>query len=165
MAGGQSSLKHSCRCAYAALLMLAVGVAQAGDPAPVGNVAALRGPQLMLYFRMALGHDGQSPTLYGMRLEQSRLQSGALTGTLGEAPFHQQLLDLQLRPHADMQMQLGRRVSWDFGRESFYTPSKPATLLIRWPLEKPHSAEALPRALIGGWPQSLPAKPTPDPVP
>lgn len=135
------------------LLLLAVPAAFAGDP--VGNAPVLRGPQLMLYFQLPLGRGQSSPPLYGLRIEQSRLQSTAPPATLMPTPYHQRLLDLQLRPNADMQLEFGRRITWDVGRESFSAPSRPSIVLIRWPIESRRAAEALPQALLGGWPQAL----------
>jgi hypothetical protein len=142
-----------------ALALLAAGMAHAGDPA--GNAPVLRGPQLLLYVQLPIGHTNQPIAMYGLRLEQSRLQSGVVPTTLAEAPYHQQLLDIQLRPHADMQIAFARRVTWDFGRESFAEPSKPSSLLIRWPLEGRRPSEPLPQALISGWPQMPKANPSP----
>lgn len=142
-----------------ALALLAVTLAQAGDPA--GNAPVLRGPQLLMYFQLPIGHRTQPVAMYGLRIEQTRLQSGLSPTTLAETPYHQQLLDLQLRPHADLQIAFARRVTWDFGRESFAEPSRPSSVLIRWPLEGRRSSEALPQALISGWPQMLKASPSP----
>ena len=68
MAWRRSYRQHSGQWRYAPLLMLAALAAQAADPIPIGNVTPLRGPQLMLYFRIPLGHGLQAPAMYGMRL-------------------------------------------------------------------------------------------------
>ena len=148
------SLHSSCQRLVALLMLLALAAAHAADPSSFVNGAALRGPQVMMYFQLPLGRGTQAIALYGLRLEQSRLQSGPLPSSQVALPYHQQLLDLQLRPHADMQLLVGRRVSWDWGRESFGAPAKPATFLLRWPLEAPRASETHPQALISGWPQT-----------
>ena len=144
-------LHHTFKRRCGLLALLAVATAYAGDP--VGNAPVLRGPQAMLYFHLPLGHSSQPLALYGLRLEQSRLQSAVAPTTLVQTPYHQQLLDLQLRPHMDMQLEFGRRVTWDMGRESFSAPSKPSTYVIRWPIEGRRLAEVLPQARISAWPQ------------
>jgi len=141
------------------LALLAAAAAHAGDPA--GNPPVLRGPQVMMYFQLPIGHSAQPLAMYGLRIEQTRLESAAVPTALVQTPYHQQLLDLQLRPHADMQIEFGRRVTWYFGRESFSAPSRPSAFTIRWPIDGAHSAEALPRALINHWPQ--PGRVPPDP--
>jgi hypothetical protein len=152
-------VQHSGRRTVGPLALLVAAVAHAGDP--TGPAPVVRGPQILMYFQIPLGHTMQPMALYGLRLEQSRLQPGVVPMTQAQTPDHQQLLDLQLRPHADLQVAFGRRVTWDFGRESFSAPSKPATVLIRWPIDGRRSAESLPQALLGGWPQTPRANPSP----
>jgi hypothetical protein len=151
------NLQRGFKWPYGLVALLAVAMADAGEP--VGNAPLLRGPQLMMYFQLPVGHSSQPLALYGLRIEQSRLQSALSTTTPAQTPYHQQLLDLQLRPHADMQLEFGRRLSWDVGRESFSAPANPPTFLLRWPIESRRPAEALPQALLGGWPQPLKANP------
>lgn len=159
MPGLRPILQPGFKRPYGLLVLLAVATAHAGDP--VGNAPVLRGPQVMMYFQLPVGHSSQPLALYGLRLEQTRLQSALSPTTLVQTPYHQQLLDLQLRVHADMQVEFGRRVSWDVGRESFSAPSSPPTFLLRWPIESRRPAEALPQALIGGWPQPIKANSSP----
>jgi len=147
------SQRHRFKQPFGLLALLAMASAHAGDP--VGNAPALHGPQIMMYFQLPIGHTLQPIAMYGLRIEQSRLQSGVMQTTLAPTPYHQQLLDLQLRPHADMQVEFGRRVTWDFGRESFSAPSKPSTFVMRWPIDGRRAADPLPQALIAGWPQQV----------
>ena len=157
--GARPYRQHRCAGSYGWLLLLAVATAQAGDPA--GNAPVLRGPQLMMYFELPLGHSQQAGPMYGLRIEQTRLQSAQSPTMLVATPYRQQLLDLQLRPHADMQIQFARRLTWDFGRESFSTPSNPSSFLIRWPIDSHRPGDSRPQAWISGWPQAIKASSSP----
>ena len=109
------------------ILLNAVSVA-ASAAACAGNIAAVniagmaptsRSPQIMLYVSQPLWSPGTSSRVYGLRIEEVRAQptspQSAAVGSLRRS----ELLDLQIAPHSDIRVAIGRRLIWDFTRKGF----------------------------------------------
>jgi hypothetical protein len=96
---------------------------------------------MMLYLRQPLGARGAT-LIWGLRLEQSTstpTQPAALTdgmpGALPTAmPNQRQIVELQIRRQADVRVELGRRVTWNIGRQEFGLTANQPSMAVRLPL-------------------------------
>jgi hypothetical protein len=72
----------------------------------------------MLYVTLSLG--GRTANrLYGLRVDQGR-QASAMPGSTQVLAIHgRELLDLQFAEHAQVRINLARRLTWDFNRREF----------------------------------------------
>jgi hypothetical protein len=106
--------KHHLRVIALAVAALVATSSQGATMTPVSG-----GPQIVLYFTQSLWSSGKPERLYGVRLDAIRpLPNSPLVTAVGLVQ-RRELLNLQIGPHSDIRLQLGRRVSWDFTREEF----------------------------------------------
>src|SRR5579871_435479 len=89
---------------------------------PPGPPLAPRAPQLMLYISRPIGGGAGGLALtptFGLRLSQIRQAPNLGDPEAGAAFQHRELLDWAIRGRSDVQLALGRRVTWDFTRQAF----------------------------------------------
>jgi hypothetical protein len=100
----------------------------------MGQPTSSLGPRITLYVSQPLWSRGTETRYYGIRLEQ--VPSEAVPSQrVGYGPFrHKVLLDLQIRPHSDVRIELATRFTWDLSRETFGANSKDYKLAIKLPL-------------------------------
>lgn len=92
------------------------------------------GPQIVLYFTQSLWSTGKPERLYGVRIDAIRpLPNSPLVTAVGLVQ-RRELLSLQIVPHSDIRLQLGRRISWDFTREEFGPQSGLSRVTIGLPI-------------------------------
>jgi hypothetical protein len=98
-------------------------------------------PLLMLYVRQPLGAPAGS-RVYGLRLDQvpsvpsvptvPALAWLPTTGPIAANASHD-IVDLQIRRYSDVRLELGRRLTWDIGREEFGASNSASSTAIRPP--------------------------------
>ena len=103
-----------------------------------GNVDGLTpvsgGPQIVLYLTQSLGSGGKSVRLYGLRIDEIHpIPNSPLVTAVGLVQ-RRELLNLQIVPHSDIRIQLGKRVSWDFTNEAFGPQSSFSRIAIGLPI-------------------------------
>lgn len=114
------------------ILLSAVSVA-ASAAACAGNIVGMaptsRSLQIMFYVSQPLWSPGTSFRVYGLRLEEVRAQPTSPQSAAVSSLRRRELLDLQLVPHSDIRVELGRRLIWDFTREAFGPQSSVSIML------------------------------------
>jgi hypothetical protein len=141
-----------------ALAVSAVIATSAEGMTPVSG-----GPQIVLYLTQSLGSGGKSVRQYGLRIDEIHpIPNSPLVTTVGLVQ-RRELVNLQIVPHSDIRLQLGRRLSWDFTSEEFGPQSSfsrmaigvPITGIARSPAENlppwdpPASPSSMPRNIAG----------------
>ena len=110
--------KHHLRAIALAITALVATSSEATTMTPVAG-----GPQIVLYFTQSLWSTGKPERLYGVRIDAIRPLPNSPLVTAAGLVQRRELLNLQIVPHSDIRIQLGRRVSWDFTREEFGSQS------------------------------------------
>jgi len=97
-----------------ALAVSAVIATSAQGMTPVSG-----GPQMVLYVTQSLGSGSTSVRLYGVRIDEIHpIPNSPLVTAVGLVQ-RRELVNLQIVPHSDIRIQLGRRLTWDFTNEEF----------------------------------------------
>jgi hypothetical protein len=92
------------------------------------------GPQIVLYLTQSLGSGGKSVRLYGVRIDEIRpIPNSPLVTTVGLVQ-RRELVNLQIVPHSDIRIQLGKRLTWDFTSEEFGPQSSLPRVAIGLPI-------------------------------
>lgn len=118
--------------------LLAVGAAlMAGGQCLAGS------PQVMFYVTVPVGGHTSHDHMFGLRLDRTSPPPGLLVTNPASPLTKRALLDLQMGSDAGFRLDIGRRLTWDFGRQQFTPSSRPATVALRLPL-KPKTAASRP---------------------
>jgi hypothetical protein len=120
------------------------------------------GPQIVLYMTQSLWSGGKPVRLYGVRIDEIRpLPNSPLVTTVGLVQ-RRELLNLQVVPHSDVRIQLGRRLTWDFTSEEFGPQSGFSRLAIGLPITNVKSSQTdnlqpwdQPRAFLSSKPRNI----------
>jgi hypothetical protein len=121
-------------------LLAAFALAGVGTLAMVSARAG--GPQIMMYVTLPL--DGHTHShVFGLRLDKA-VTTPDIRAMNSDSPLNRRaLLDLQLGAHSALQLELDRRLTWDFDRQQWRESSLPATYTLRVPTrEKPAGHDA-----------------------
>jgi len=112
--------------------MAPIRAAYAGN---VGSTASAPcGPQIMLYVTLPMGSQGRSSLPgYGLRVGEFRRRQ-TTPQLVAIPPTQRALVDLQIVAHADVRIELGRRLIWNITRQAFGSQSSQAALTIGVPI-------------------------------
>jgi hypothetical protein len=88
----------------------------AGDAIPSSVPSA--GPQIMIYFRQPLWTPG-AQRIYGLRIDQTSAPSSSPNAPASGAMRRREIVSLEIGQHADLRVELARRLIWDVGRQEF----------------------------------------------
>jgi hypothetical protein len=99
-----------------------------------GMTPVTGGPQIVLYLIQSFGSGGKSLRLYGLRIDEIHpIPNSPLVTTVGLVQ-RRELVNLQIVPHSDIRIQLGKRLSWDFTSEEFGPQSSFSRMTIGIPI-------------------------------
>jgi hypothetical protein len=120
-------------------LLLNGAFAAATAVASAGNIAGVapnspRARQITFYVSQSLGSGSTSRLLTGIRIEEvGRMPSGPRQAEVGPSQ-QRELVSLQLMPRSDAGISFGRRLTWNFARETLEphatSPSAPLALAV-----------------------------------
>jgi hypothetical protein len=134
--------RFTSRILLSAIAAAASAAVCAGDI--VGMTPTSRSPQFMFYVSQPLWSPGKSFRVYGLRIEEVRAQPTSRQSGAAGSMRRSELLDLQIGPHSDIRVELGRRVAWDFTRGAFGTQTSLSIVLPLKSIDFPDPARLQP---------------------
>jgi len=112
-----------------ALLGTSVGCPSCPAAEPISVAPGMRGPEIMLYISQPIGPSSAARS-FGLRIDRHSVPA-LLPGTstnLSDLSGRKQLVNLRMAAHQSVRLDLGTRVSWDFGTHRFAAPGDPPVL-------------------------------------
>jgi hypothetical protein len=96
----------------------------------VGMAPTSRSPQIMFYMSQTLWSPSRPLRVYGLRIEEVRAQPTSPQSGVAGSFRRSELFDLRIVPHADIRIQFGRRLIWNFTHERFGSQASSSSFAI-----------------------------------